>query len=1011
MNQPKAKWNRPHPADALAVCVLFGALALRIWAAWAMRCITEPDPAVVGLMARHMAALREFPVFFYGQAYMGSLEPMASALMIRLLGSSGFALNLGPMIFAMLALIFLWGCCRNASGPWGGLAGTVFFLVGPLVYFQFQVAPRGGYMVAIWVVSMSIFVSARMAAHLHTNETMSGPGFHKPVGWFRFFGLGLLAGVGLWSHLSVAPALAVAALLLAHGMRWRVWRYPLEMAAGVVGTLIGFAPWLVYNLRNDWASLDMSQIQAREPLRLVLQNAWSRFVMLQGDGQGLGGGRMPQLLTLVIMALAGWGMFLIWKQRRAATPLQNYTRIAAFLWVFLFSIVFMTSGSTHVNSARYWVPVMPGLTILICLTCAGSLRCRSRMIGAVALLGLVIVQFALLVPCLRTHARQAPAGLEAFREIDAALASIDADAYMALLQLYALNFANQERIPVSDGFKSFYPPILKAAELAQNPAFAAGFLGLEVFLEQHGAEWDAIQTGEHRILWNLRRHIFNVRILPAEGYASIIDSAGRECRAILLDRNLDTWWSPENLTGPRQSASLEWTFVEPRDVALVQFVFAHEMTGNRYSFPRQIQIEAKRGGVWENTSINGPIIPLEWSGPLVYPPETPARLEYPLGLTNVEALRTTFHDTRDDAYRTRWRIAHIAAFSDDGDTPMVWEAEDVDELGTWLQKHEPTSVVFASRWLSNQFLIRNWVPETQLAGLSSRVFRPGEHPGRIGWVDPEQHVVFAVEPHFAEDVRSTLAGQGGDVREFAIGSWMVFEVDAGDWDPEGLNLPPAIYWIGETLFNGHTLARADETIRRIRSDRELSVGTRAALLADLMRRRPSALSAMTEAEVLRWGGEEAVNRRREFAIVPRLPSSVHFANGIQLVGVEVDPKVSLPGETVNVRLYWTADKGDRDVRDTVFIHLQDKDRRIVAQSDFLLPAQLSDPTLRPALGEIVKNIRQITLPPDLSAGELTLSIGIYRPQTRRRVRILDSEAPENRRHAAIWPARLRVAER
>ena len=58
-------------------------------------------------MARHMAALKEFPVFFYGQAYMGSLEPMASALMVRLLGSTGFAVTLGPVLFAAAALFFL----------------------------------------------------------------------------------------------------------------------------------------------------------------------------------------------------------------------------------------------------------------------------------------------------------------------------------------------------------------------------------------------------------------------------------------------------------------------------------------------------------------------------------------------------------------------------------------------------------------------------------------------------------------------------------------------------------------------------------------------------------------------------------------------------------------------------------------------------------------------------------------------------------------------------------------
>jgi len=102
-------------ADRLAAAVWALAVTARIWGAWVSRCITEPDPAVVALMARHMAELKEFPVFFYGQAYMGSLEPLASALMVRLLGPTGFAVALGPVWFAAGALYFLWRWARDVA--------------------------------------------------------------------------------------------------------------------------------------------------------------------------------------------------------------------------------------------------------------------------------------------------------------------------------------------------------------------------------------------------------------------------------------------------------------------------------------------------------------------------------------------------------------------------------------------------------------------------------------------------------------------------------------------------------------------------------------------------------------------------------------------------------------------------------------------------------------------------------------------------------------------------------
>ena len=95
MSAENEKSGRLARADRWALAALLLGVAARIWGAWACRFLVVPDTAVVGLMARHMAALKEFPVFFYGQAYMGSLEPLASALLVRLLGPTGFAVTLG----------------------------------------------------------------------------------------------------------------------------------------------------------------------------------------------------------------------------------------------------------------------------------------------------------------------------------------------------------------------------------------------------------------------------------------------------------------------------------------------------------------------------------------------------------------------------------------------------------------------------------------------------------------------------------------------------------------------------------------------------------------------------------------------------------------------------------------------------------------------------------------------------------------------------------------------------
>src|SRR5262249_61734646 len=67
------------------------------------------DQAVVGLMARHILAGRGHPVFFYGSAYDGSVEPHIVAAVFALLGPSFWAyrLTMALLLTAMVAGTFL----------------------------------------------------------------------------------------------------------------------------------------------------------------------------------------------------------------------------------------------------------------------------------------------------------------------------------------------------------------------------------------------------------------------------------------------------------------------------------------------------------------------------------------------------------------------------------------------------------------------------------------------------------------------------------------------------------------------------------------------------------------------------------------------------------------------------------------------------------------------------------------------------------------------------------------
>src|SRR5579884_1669754 len=69
---------------------------------------TTSEEGTFGLEAMHIAFHGAFPIFMYGQHYMGVLEAYLGALLFRLFGVSLFTLRLGMIIFFALFLLTMY---------------------------------------------------------------------------------------------------------------------------------------------------------------------------------------------------------------------------------------------------------------------------------------------------------------------------------------------------------------------------------------------------------------------------------------------------------------------------------------------------------------------------------------------------------------------------------------------------------------------------------------------------------------------------------------------------------------------------------------------------------------------------------------------------------------------------------------------------------------------------------------------------------------------------------------
>jgi hypothetical protein len=223
------------PRREVAACAVLGAVYLGVfW--WRNGAFLDSDEAVVGLMARHI--LRgEFPVFYWGQEYLGAVEAYLAAPFFALFGNSVQALKLVPVLFSIATIPIAADVLFIAAGRRAAIAGAFVFAFPPLAFSLWSIKARGGFTETAELGFWLLWMALRMARSQHRQR------------WAAAFGLTL--GVGLWWSYFVVPYAIVAVMVLLHQ------RFDLRSYAIVVAlTVVGAAPALWHNaFTSHWATV------------------------------------------------------------------------------------------------------------------------------------------------------------------------------------------------------------------------------------------------------------------------------------------------------------------------------------------------------------------------------------------------------------------------------------------------------------------------------------------------------------------------------------------------------------------------------------------------------------------------------------------------------------------------------------------------------------------------------------------------------------------------------------
>ncbi|MFH0879695.1 MAG: hypothetical protein V2A34_08280 [Lentisphaerota bacterium] len=831
--------------------LLLAGAAARIYGAWCSRIITDPDCGIVALMAKHMSEGREFPVFFYGQSYMGSLEPAVSALFCRLFGVSGFMVNLGPALvgFLLLPVLFFWG--RKAGGHAAGLAAMLFCVIGPDQFYNFQFAARGGYPIALLLGTLVLMMSASLV-----HETRTREGKPRPL---PFLLLGFLAGLGWWSNPIIMAALLTSGLMFLAGLRLSVLRWQIAPAA-LLGFMAGSLPFWMWNATHGWDSFAfLTAFQGtslRAGARFLVERS-VRLLGLEGMPFWMKGPLLLFYAGLPLALLAQTTRRLFRRDIREA----DLQVMAALIFLGLSSVLFMRSHFSHLNTVRYLLPFVPALALLIGKGTAEGDRLLPWRLAWIPLLIILLTQLPA-VGRTREHALSNPENLRRQNEIRVFLAHNRIEAVYANYMFHSLNFLLGEEFCFSTIRNERYPLNAQRMDQADRIAVANNNGGIKEFMHYAGGGIQWQQAGDVYFVHGFSPPVFNLREIGSSQWTLRAHSLGQEKPAAITDDNLDTMM---NASG--NGTNSDWLVIQfrrPVPLKAIRWISHNDQYPAGWS--AAVKTEGDAG--WEPLIKPTPASLYFWSGERPFWGGEAYRLEARLTPQRpVQALRITL---QSGGKNSDWNLADLQLFETAEPAASTTSIETVASTLTL----RGIDRLYTDRWEANRIsaLSGGRIQTSQEPALWSAAALPSR-------MEFSLHTALLVRKENAAQVHRILAARNLALRETPMPPWVLFDFVPGLWNGrytgnQGLVWKGFGCLLGDAKQYAANLVKKAEELHKTETSAEEAV----ALLEKAMQLYPHWTSpqALLNQWTGRKGGQESA------ASSERL---VRFSNGVECMGV------------------------------------------------------------------------------------------------------------------------------
>lgn len=335
---------RPSPLLALALIVVV-ALILKVSLLVSESVAFTSDEAVIALMGKHITQ-GQIPIFYYGEAYVGSLDAILVAIAFTLIGQSVLAVRLVQVTLYIGTILATYLLTRRMYADESAARVAILMMAIPPVLLSLHTtAGLGSYGETLFIGTILLLIG-----HCLLTD--------KPESWLLWATLGLLSGLGFWTFGLILVYLLPIGLLMVPRLKRRSWgRYLLSGLCFLVGS----APWWWYNLNHDWKALRVLFV-AEAGTAIAELPLWQRALGVLGLG-------LPALIGLRPSWSVEWispllsPLIVVFYLAVAISAVRHWPRERrigqALLLLFVFGFLILLIGTRFGADAtgRYMIPL------------------------------------------------------------------------------------------------------------------------------------------------------------------------------------------------------------------------------------------------------------------------------------------------------------------------------------------------------------------------------------------------------------------------------------------------------------------------------------------------------------------------------------------------------------------------------------------------------------------------------------------------------------------------------